>query len=181
MEVGYVRVSSADQNTERQLDGMKLDKVFEEKMSGRNTDRPQLQTCLEFLREGDRLHIHSMDRLARNLKDLLTIVDDLTTRGVTVKFKTENLEFTSKENPMGQLMLAMLGACHQFELAMIRARQKEGIAKAKERGQQLGRQSLDPKLVAKIKKKRAAGEKVVDIAAALNVGQSTVYKYSDAA
>lgn len=181
MKVGYIRVSSVDQNSDRQLDGIELDKVFEEKVSGKNMNRKELKTCLDFLREGDVLHVHSMDRLARNLKDLLTIVHDLNDKSVTVKFITENLEFSGNDNPMGLLMLSLLGAVHQFELAMIRNRQAEGIRKAKERGQQLGRAPLDPKLVQQIKKRLAAGEKVPQIALSLEIGTSTVYKYKNAA
>ena len=181
MKVGYIRVSSVDQNSDRQLDGIELDKVFEEKVSGRNMDRKELKTCLDFLREGDVLHVHSMDRLARNLKDLLTIVHDLNDKGVTVKFITENLEFSGNDNPMGLLMLSLLGAVHQFELAMIRSRQAEGIRKAQERGQQLGRAPLKQKLVNEIKQRLEQGQKVTEIASAMNIGTSTEYKYRKAA
>src|SRR4051812_37491125 len=95
MIVGYQRVSTIDQNTERQLDGIELDKVFTDRASGKDTDRPQLAACLNFVREGDELVVHSMDRLARSLKDLLQIVEDLTGRGVTVRFAQNNLTFSS--------------------------------------------------------------------------------------
>lgn len=178
MNVGYIRVSSVDQNTERQLDGVELDKVFEEKVSGRNMDRPQLTACLDYLREGDTLLVHSMDRLARNLKDLLNIVDGLVNKGVKVKFKTENLEFCSAaDNPMGYLMLSMLGSVHQFHLALIKQNQMEGLRKAKERGQQLGRQPLAKKKIKEICNRRAKGQGAIEIALAMNLGTSTVYKY----
>jgi DNA invertase Pin-like site-specific DNA recombinase len=97
-KVGYVRVSSADQNTERQLEGLKLDKIYTDKISGKSTDRPQLQEMLRFVREGDHLFVHSMDRLARNLIDLRQMVQDLTTSpvGAIISRRTDHLsEFLS--------------------------------------------------------------------------------------
>lgn len=103
--VGYIRVSSFGQNTDRQLLDISLDKIFEEKASAKDTNRPVLKDCLEYLREGDELHIHSIDRLARNLVDLQTIVSDLNGKGVSVVFHKENLTFTGNiENPMNKLM-----------------------------------------------------------------------------
>lgn len=178
MKVGYIRVSSVDQNTARQLDGIELDKVFEEKLSGKNiTDRPELQECLNFLRDGDFLLVHSIDRLARNQRDLQNIVGDLVAKGVSIKFITENLEFGNKDNPMGNLMLQMMGAFAEFERTMIKSRQREGIRKAKERGQQFGRKSLKPKLVIELKNRKEKGQSVKEIAFAMNIGSSTVYKY----
>ncbi|MFI7885384.1 recombinase family protein [Pseudomonas juntendi] len=137
--VGYIRVSSMDQNVDRQLDGITLDKVFTEKLSGATTDRPQLQAMLDYVREGDVILVHSIDRLARSLADLLKLVEDLTKRGVHVRFNKEQLEFTGEDNPTQHLMLSMMGAVAQFERAMIKERQREGIAKAKERGVYKGR------------------------------------------
>lgn len=137
--VGYIRVSSIDQNTERQLDGVALDKVFTEKVSAATTDRPQLQAMLEYVREGDTILVHSIDRLARSLADLLKLVEDLTERGIHIRFNKEQLEFTGEDNPTQHLMLSMMGAVAQFERAMIKERQREGIAKAKEKGVYRGR------------------------------------------
>ncbi|MDG9876067.1 recombinase family protein [Pseudomonas juntendi] len=137
--VGYIRVSSVDQNLDRQLDGVALDKVFTEKLSGATTDRPQLQAMLDYVREGDVILVHSIDRLARSLADLLKLVEDLTKRGVHIRFDKEQLEFTGEDNPTQHLMLSMMGAVAQFERAMIKERQREGIAKAKERGVYRGR------------------------------------------
>jgi len=108
--VGYIRVSSVDQNTVRQLDGLKLDKEFTDKASGKDMKRPQLERALEFLREGDTLVVHSMDRLARNLDDLRKIVLDLTKKGVKVQFVKENLTFTGEDSPMAKLMPPVMGA-----------------------------------------------------------------------
>jgi len=177
MEVGYMRVSSIDQCLDRQLDGVKLDRVYEEKVSGKDRERPQLKECISFLRQGDTLHIHSMDRLSRNLKDLLNIVSELVDKNVAVTFKTENLTFAGKDNPMGYLMLSVFGAVNQFEIANLKIRQKEGIAKAKARGQQFGRKSLSKKKVKEINDRLEAKQKVSEISVAMNIGQSTIYKY----
>src|SRR5665213_3199117 len=125
--VGYCRVSTLDQNTDRQLEGVKLDKVFTDKASGKDTARPQLQAALEYLREGDLFVIHSMDRLARNLDDLRRVVFDLTKKGVHVQFVKENLTFTGEDSAMSTLLMSMLGAVAEFERSMIRERQREGI------------------------------------------------------
>ena len=136
--IGYVRVSSAGQNTERQLLDVELDCIFMDKASGKNTNRPELLRCMAHLRKDDVLHVHSIDRLARNLKDLQTIVEELTNKGVTVHFYKENLIFESNTSPMHKLMFQMLGAFAEFERTLTRERQREGIEAAKLRGQKLG-------------------------------------------
>src|SRR5215469_13295912 len=98
--VGYIRVSSVDQNTERQLDGVPVDERFTDKVSGKDTKRPQLQAALKHIRKGDVLVCHSMDRLARSLSDLLKLVEELNQSGVTVEFVKENLAFTGDDSPM---------------------------------------------------------------------------------
>ncbi|MCX7087948.1 MAG: recombinase family protein [Methylococcales bacterium] len=132
--IGYIRVSSAGQVTDRQLMDIELDKIFEDKLSGKNTNRPMLQACLEHLREGDTLHVHSIDRLARDLLDLQKIINALVGKGVSIFFHKENMLFSGGNNPMQALMLQMLGAFAEFERSMINDRQKEGIAAAKARG-----------------------------------------------
>jgi DNA invertase Pin-like site-specific DNA recombinase len=137
--IGYIRVSSVGQNTERQLADVTLDRVFEDFTSGKNTDRPQLKECMNHLRIGDELHVHSIDRLARNLKDLQTIVDELKDKGISVHFHKENLIFdATNSNPMQELMFQMLGAFAQFERALIKERQKEGIDVAQAKGKKFG-------------------------------------------
>ena len=134
-DIAYIRVSTTDQNTERQLDGVKVDKTFTDKCSGGSTDRPALTDLLDYIREGDTVHVHSIDRLARNLQDLLSLVERFKTKGVTLKFHKESLTFEgSVTNAMQDLMLSMIGAVAQFEKAMINERQREGIEKAKARG-----------------------------------------------
>ncbi|MFJ4353679.1 recombinase family protein [Pseudomonas sp. NPDC089428] len=141
-QVGYKRVSSADQNTARQLDGVNLDEVFEDQVSGATTERPALQEMLRFIRQGDTIHVHSIDRLARSLKDLLELVEGLKARGVQLHFHKEGLIFTSEKNHTQDLMLSMMGAVAQFERSMIRERQAEGIAKAKAAGVYRGRKKI---------------------------------------
>lgn len=138
-QVGYVRVSSVDQNTDRQLDGVQLDKVFTDKVSGATTDRPQLLAMLDYVREGDCIVVHSIDRLARSLADLLSLVESLTAKGVAIRFHKEQLHFTGEHSPMQKLMLSMMGSFAEFERSMIKERQAEGIAKAKAKGVYKGR------------------------------------------
>jgi len=141
--LGYARVSSVDQDTARQLEALNqlgLDRLFEDKASGKDTNRPALKEAMLYARTGDTLVVHSLDRLARNLVDLLNIVEELNSRGVSVKFLKENLVFTTSEgDPFSKLTLQMLGAFAQFERSLIRERQREGIALAKEAGAYLGR------------------------------------------
>lgn len=175
--VGYIRVSSVDQNTARQLDGIELDRIFEDKASGKDVNRPALKEMISFVRAGDTVQVHSIDRLARNLVDLRNLVAQLNAKGVTVSFLNESLTFTAdKANPASNLMLSMMGAFAEFERAMIRERQREGIAIAKAAGKLTGRPaSLTPLQIAKIKSRVAAGESKTAIAAAFGVSRATLY------
>lgn len=176
--VGYVRVSTIIQNTARQLDGVKLDKVFEDKVSGKNLERPQLTACLAHLREGDILHVHSMDRLCRNLDDLRKIVKNLTSRGVVVKFHKESLTFTGEDSPMSNLLLSLLGAVAEFERSIILDRQLEGIAIAKGLGKYKGRKpSLSADRVLELLARIAKGEKKTVLAKEFGISRETVYSY----
>lgn len=176
--VGYTRVSTVIQNTSRQLDGVVLDKVFEDKASGKNTDRPQLTACLNHIRDGDTLHVHSMDRLCRNLDDLRRIVKDLTGRGVVVKFHKEGLSFTGEDSPMSNLLLSMLGAVAEFERSIILERQREGIAIAKGEGKYKGRKpALSSGQIHELRGRAAAGEKKAVLAREFGVSRETIYSY----
>ena len=176
-DIGYVRVSSIDQNVARQLDGVTLYKTFTDKASGKDTDRAQLQECLRYLREGDRLHVHSMDRLARNLLDLQKLVEELTGRGVSVQFHKEGLTFTGDNDHMQKLMLQIMGAIAEFERANIRERQREGIAKAKAAGKRFGRQAaLDDDQVEAVIRRIEAGEERSTIARDLGISRQTLYR-----
>ena len=117
--IGYIRVSSFDQNPERQLDQVQVDKLFTDKASGKDTQRPQLDALLSFAREGDTVVVHSMDRLARNLDDLRRLVQTLTKRGIRIEFVKECLSFTGEDSPMANLLLPVMGAFAEFERALI--------------------------------------------------------------
>jgi len=175
--VGYVRVSSAGQNDARQLDGVTLDKTFTDKASGKDTQRPQLQAMLEFVREGDHVYVHSMDRLARSLSDLEAIVKGLTGRGVAVTFTTQAMTFTGDDSPMNTLMLQLLGAVGQFERSLIRERQREGIAIAKAKGNvYTGRKpSLNAAGVIELRELVAKGLPKSQIAVKLGISRTTLY------
>lgn len=174
--IGYVRVSSVDQNTVRQLDGVRLDRVFTDKASGKDTNRPQLKAALDYLRDGDVLVVHSMDRLARNITDLLHTVATLNERGVVVEFVKESLTFTGDDSAMSKLMLTIIGGVAEFERAMIRERQLEGIAKAKQAGKYKGRQSkMTASQVQAIRDRAAAGANKSALAREFKVTRQTIY------
>ena len=178
--VGYIRVSSIDQNTSRQLDGIELDATFEDHCSGKDTNRPQLKACLRHLRAGDRLHVHSIDRLARSLKDLQSLVEDLTEQGISIKFHKEHLVFTGDSNPMHKLMFQMMGAFAEFERSMIRERQREGIAAAKKQGKRIGaKPKLTGKQVEELARRVAAGEQKKALAQEFCISRQTIYNLLD--
>ncbi len=130
--VGYVRVSTVDQNEARQVEALKkhnIEKWFTEKVSGKDTNRPQLQLMLDYVREGDTVYIHDFSRLARSTKDLLEIVETLQNKGVSLVSNKENIDSST---PTGKLMLTMIGAIAEFERQNLLERQKEGIAVQKE-------------------------------------------------
>lgn len=177
--VGYQRVSSLDQNTARQLDGIELDKVFTDKASGKDTSRPELARTIEYVREGDTLVVHSMDRLARNLEDLRRIVRELTAQGVRVEFSKENLTFAGDDSPMNTLLLSMLGAVAEFERSLILERQREGIALAKAAGKYKGRKAaLSNERVAELRVRLAQGESVTSLAKEFGISRQTIYNYA---
>src|SRR5947199_736735 len=157
--IGYIRVSTLDQHVDRQLEGIEVDKTFIDKASGKDTKRPQLELLMSFVRTGDTVIVHSMDRLARNLDDLRRIVHTLTGRGVCIEFVKEHLSFTGEDSPMASLMLSVMGAFAEFERALIHERQREGIVLAKQRGAYRGRKkSLNSEQIAELKRRVAAGD-----------------------
>jgi DNA invertase Pin-like site-specific DNA recombinase len=178
--VGYVRVSSEDQNDERQLDGIELDKKFTDKASGKNAERPALKAALEHAREGDTFIVHSMDRLARNVEDMLRIVRELTEKGVSVEFIKENMAFQpGKDDPRSVLMLMLLSAVSQFERAIIRERQKEGIRIAIKKGVYRGRRpALNPERIRQLKEQVAKGANKTRLAEEFGISRETLYKYT---
>ncbi len=179
--IGYIRVSTESQNTARQLENVSLDKVFEDKISSSKPHRPALADCLSYLREGDTLHVHSIDRLARNLVELQTIVQELTKRGIIVIFHSENISFGNNSSgnklmAMQELLFQILGAFAQFERNLIRERQQEGIERAKKEGRHLGRpRKLSPKDKEKIRKQHEDGTSPTKLAEEYSVNVSTVY------
>jgi DNA invertase Pin-like site-specific DNA recombinase len=176
--IGYIRVSSDDQNPERQLEGIELDKVFIDKISGKNLERPGLQGLLSYIREHDMLIVHSMDRLARNLDDLRKLVRELTAQHIQIHFIKENLIFAGDDSPMANLLLSVMGAFAEFERALIRERQLEGIALAKKRGAYKGRKLvLNSAQIAELKERVNNGEPKSQIARRLGIRRETVYDY----
>lgn len=174
MDVGYVRISSVDQNTARQLDGVQLRKVFTDTCSGKDTNRPQLLVMLDSVREGDIVHVHSIDRLARSLSDLLNLVQSLNDKSVSIRFHKENLLFTGADDKYQNLMLQMMGAVAEFERSMIRERQREGIKKAKDAGVYKG--GVKKTNTDAIRIHIANGSTYRDTAKALGVSLSTVQR-----
>jgi len=176
--IGYIRVSTVDQHTERQLDGIELDKTFIDKASGKDTKRPQLELMMGFVRSGDTLIVHSMDRLARDQNDLHRIVQTLTGKGVRIEFIKEHLTFTGDDSPISKLMLSVMGAVHEFERALIKERQLEGIALAKKRGAFKGRKkSLSQAEVAQMHLRISNGMSKAQIAREFGISRETLYKY----
>lgn len=176
--VGYIRVSTLDQNPERQLEGVAIDRVYTDHASGKDTERPQLADALSFLREGDTLVVHSMDRLARNLDDLRRLVQCLTRRGVRIEFIKERLTFTGEDSPMATLLLSVMGAFAEFERSLIRERQREGIAIARRRGAYRGRKKvLSNEQAARLRERVAAGEPKAAVARAFGISRETLYRY----
>ena len=177
-KIGYIRVSTADQNTERQLDGMEMDRIFRDKVSGKSTNRPQLQEMLRFVRDGDHLFVHSMDRLARNLLDLRQMVQELTARGVKISFVKEGLVFNGDDAAMSVLLLSVMGAVAEFERSILRERQAEGIRIAKTKGVYKGRKvALTLDQIEEVRKKVAAGIPKVKVAREYKCSRETLYKY----
>ena len=178
MNIAYVRVSTVEQNEERQIEGLKkynIEKWFIEKISGKNTNRPELKNMIDFAREGDTIYIHSLDRLARSTKDLLEIVELLQNKKVHLVSNKENIDTSTAT---GKLMLTMIGAIAEFERANMLERQREGIAIAKEQGKYKGRKKIDypsnwEEVYSKWKNREITGTKAME---ELNLKRNTFYK-----
>ena len=168
--IGYIRVSSVQQNNERQLDGIQLDKVFTETASGKNADRPQLKAMLEYVREGDVIHCHELSRLGRSVKDTLTIIDDIKAKGASVVFHKEGITAGAEETAASKMMLNVFAAVAQMEREMMLERQAEGYAAAKQAGH--GKNVDRVGIVSAL----AAGQSIRTIAKDFNVGISTVQR-----
>jgi DNA invertase Pin-like site-specific DNA recombinase len=176
--VGYIRISTFDQNPSRQLENVKVDKIFTDKASGKDVYRPELEAMLAFVRERDTVVVHSMDRLARNLDDLRSLVQQLTERGISIEFVQEHLTFTNESSPMATLMLSVMGAFAEFERSLIKERQREGIELAKRRGAYRGRQKkLLPEQVLQLKQRVKAGAVKAQLAREFGISRETLYQY----
>lgn len=176
--IGYIRVSSLTQNIQRQLEGLSLDKIFTDHASGKDFNRPQLKECLNYIREGDKLFVHSMDRLVRNLSHLITLVHDLTTKGITIHFVKENLTFSGNDNYMSKFLLHVIGAVGELERSLIKERQLEGISIAKKQGKFKGRKrKLTDEMVEAIKMRIQNGEQRQTIAKEYGVSRIALYNY----
>lgn len=181
-KIGYARVSSDDQNLARQLDVLKthdLDKVFTDHVSGKNVERPGFRQMMEYARDGDIIYVVSMDRFARNLKDLLTVIKELQERGIAIHFLKENI-FLSPEgetSSMSKLILSIMGAVAEFERSLIHERQKEGIRLAVKRGLYKGRKPVDTKIIEEAKGLLDQGVSKTRVCKNLNISRTTLYKY----
>lgn len=179
MNIGYVRVSTVDQNEARQIEGLQkygIEKWFTEKVSGKNTNRPQLQAMLEFAREGDTVYVHDFSRLARSTKDLLDIVETLTAKKIHL---VSNKEAIDTSTPQGKLMLTMIAAIYEFERTNMLERQREGIAIAKANHVYKGRKEIkvDPDQWKKLHDQYMRREiNKVQFAKALNISRPTLDK-----
>lgn len=175
--MGYIRVSSAGQNLARQLDGVHVDRMFEDRISGARSARPALDELRRYVRDGDTVVVHSMDRLARNLDDLRALVQEFTSAGVRVEFVKEGLTFSGEDAPMSTLLLSVMGAFAEFERSLIRERQREGVEAARSRGVYRGRKpALSPAQAEQVRARVAAGEQKASIARDLGVSRETVYQ-----
>ncbi|CAM4243628.1 recombinase family protein [Vibrio agarivorans] len=175
-QIGYIRVSTAEQSTSRQLADVRLDKVFEEKVSAKTVDRPQLQACLEYVRDGDVLHVHSLDRICRSgAGDAVELVERMTAKGVSVQFHKEGMRFDGAMSAAQKGVLGILAAVAQMERELIKERQAEGIAAAKAAGKHIGRpkaqvtrEDVQKLLDRGLPKAKAAKE--------LGIGRATLYR-----
>lgn len=169
--IGYKRVSTLAQTTERQLHGVELDKVFEDKTSGKSTDRPQLKAMLNYIREGDVLHVHSLDRLCRSTIDTLQLVQELNAKGITVHFHKEGLIAGTDDSAMSRMMLTIFAAVAQAERETMLERQREAAAinpMKRGYGKAIDREGITEAL--------KAGGSIAKVAAQFNVGKSTVQR-----
>lgn len=176
--VGYARVSTTGQKLDVQQDKLTAygcKRIFKEKLSGTTAQRPQLQECLRYVREGDTLVITKLDRLARSTLHLHQVVDDLQSRGVQFVVIDQKIDTST---PTGKLMFTMLGAIAEFETALRHERQMEGIEKAKNNGVQFGPKSrLDDSQIDELKSKREAGVLIKDLMKDYRLSKASVYRY----
>jgi DNA invertase Pin-like site-specific DNA recombinase len=178
LNVAYIRVSTFDQKTDRQLEGMKFDEIFEEKISGKIKERPKLQELLKFIRKNDNVYVHSMDRLGRNLKDLIEIVDLINAKGANLYFVKESLVFNNENTAIKNLMLGIMGSFAQFERQNSIERIKEGVRIAKNAGKYHGRkQKYNEDAAKEIIQRIANGEKRTHVCRQMRISRNTSMNY----
>ena len=176
-DIGYRRVSTSAQTTVRQLADVELHRVFEDKLSGGSRERPQLEALLEHIRAGDTVHVHSIDRLARNLADLQALVERITSTGAAVRFHKEGLTFRDGGAPMERMQLQLMGAFAEFERAIINERAAEGRAIAVARGVKFGpKQGLSTAQQRAIVEQYQAGAPVARLAIDNDVSRRTIHR-----
>lgn len=180
MIIGYARVSSVDQNLDRQrvaLEAQGIQQIFTDKMSGKDLHRPGFESLKDGINEGDTLVVVSMDRLSRSLNDLLSTVNYFSQKGVTIKFLKENIEITpGNASPISKLLLGIMGAVAEFERNLIRERQREGIELAKKRGVYKGRVPVQIEKIAEVEQKIAEGLSVLKACKLVGIGRTTFYQ-----
>ncbi len=176
--IGYIRVSTFDQNPDRQLADIQLDKKFTEYASGKNTHRPQLEAMLDYIREDDELFVHSIDRLARSVKDLCYLVDLLTSKNIKVHFVKQNLTFNGKDSPYSKFQLHILSSVGELERAIILERQREGIEIAKKKGKYKGGHvKMTPEKLEILKNELQTRKPKSQIAREMKISRRTLYRY----
>lgn len=181
-QIGYKRVSTIAQSTDRQLDGVELDRTFEDKVSGSTKDRPELDAMLDHIRDGDCIHVHSIDRLARNLADLMNLINRVVSIGASIRFHKESMTFSGGNDPMQRMQMQIMGAVAEFERSMINERASEGRAIAKAKGVKFGRKpGLSKKEMEEVREQRAAGKSVSKIAIDFDVSRPAIYRVLDSA
>lgn len=181
-KIAYARVSTDDQNLDRQLETLKAycpDKIFTDHLSGKNLERPGFQQMIDYVREGDIIYVASMDRMARNLDDLLLTTKLLQSKGITVHFLKENICLNpgAETSSMSKLIMSIMGAVAEFERSLIRERQREGILLAKARGVYKGRKPIDPDKMQEARKLIDEGFTKTKVCEKLQISRQTLYKY----
>ena len=177
MKIGYIRVSTLEQNTMRQealMEALGVDEVYIDRMSGKNTNRPELQKMMEYVRKGDTVIAESISRFARNTRDLLELVEQLTAKGVEFVSKKEAIDTTT---PTGKFMLTVFGAVAELEREHILQRQREGIAIAKEQGKYKGRKPIQtPEFEQIVAKWRSGTITAAEAMRMLHMSKTTFYR-----
>lgn len=181
-KIAYARVSTDDQNLDRQLEMLKAycpDKIFTDHLSGKNLERPGFQQMMDYVREGDIIYVASMDRMARNLDDLLLTTKLLQSKGITVHFLKENICLNpgAETSSMSKLIMSIMGAVAEFERSLIRERQREGILLAKARGVYKGRKPIDSETMQQARKLIDEGLTKTKVCEKLQISRQTLYKY----